>query len=55
VRVWAFGHTHYNCDLVLEREEANTGPIRLIANQRGYYFAQADGFDVDKVVAVSKV
>jgi predicted phosphodiesterase len=55
VRMWAFGHTHYNCDFVVERKEANTGPIRLVANQRGYYFAQADGFDVGKIASASVV
>ncbi|KAF9884660.1 hypothetical protein FE257_001353 [Aspergillus nanangensis] len=45
VRLWAFGHTHYNCDYL---DEA-TGK-RVMANQRGYYFAQAEGFDMKKVV-----
>ncbi|OAL02830.1 hypothetical protein IQ06DRAFT_245570 [Phaeosphaeriaceae sp. SRC1lsM3a] len=31
VRLWAFGHTHYNC----EYREESTGKI-VIANQRGY-------------------
>lgn len=52
VKVWAFGHTHYNCDFVVEREEAR--PLRLVANQRGYYFAQAEGFDVDKTVDIGR-
>lgn len=50
VKVWAFGHTHYNCDFVVEREGA--GPWRLLANQRGYYFAQAAGFDGAKTVEI---
>ena len=45
VKVWAFGHTHYNCDFVDEK----TGK-RVFANQRGYYRAQSVGFDIDKVV-----
>jgi hypothetical protein len=45
VRMWAFGHTHYNCDYTEQR----TGK-RVIANQKGYYFAQAKGFDPGKVV-----
>lgn len=49
VKVWAFGHTHYNCDVEVERE-SGAGILRLLANQRGYYFAQADGFDVEKTI-----
>lgn len=49
VKVWAFGHTHYNCDFTVERE-SDAGPLRLLANQRGYYFAQAGGFDAEKTV-----
>ncbi|KAI9904933.1 hypothetical protein N3K66_001462 [Trichothecium roseum] len=44
VRLWAFGHTHYNCDFEVARP-GGAGPLRLLANQRGYYFAQAAGFD----------
>jgi hypothetical protein len=55
VRLWAFGHTHYNCDFALARGGSNTNPIRLVANQRGYYFSQAEGFDVEKIIDVSKL
>jgi hypothetical protein len=55
VRLWAFGHTHYNCDFLTERQESNAGPIRLFANQRGYYFSQAEGFDVGKTIDVSNL
>jgi hypothetical protein len=51
VKLWAFGHTHYNCDFVVDRENGAC-PLRLVANQRGYYFAQGAGFDVDKTVEV---
>jgi predicted phosphodiesterase len=51
VKVWVFGHTHYNCDFVVERE-GGAGPLRLLANQRGYYFAQSEGFDGEKTVEV---
>ncbi|KAH6650645.1 Metallo-dependent phosphatase-like protein [Chaetomium tenue] len=51
VKLWAFGHTHYNCDFVVDRED-DAGPLRLVANQRGYYFAQSEGFDGDKTVEV---
>ena len=48
-KVWAFGHTHYNCDFEVERE-GGAGPLRLLTNQRGYYFAQAEGYDGEKTV-----
>ncbi|KAK2756386.1 hypothetical protein FQN54_005278 [Arachnomyces sp. PD_36] len=47
VKVWVFGHTHFNCDFVDEGVGA-----RFFTNQRGYYFAQAGGFDVGKCVEV---
>ena len=49
VKVWAFGHTHYNCDFMVERE-SGARQLRLLANQRGYYFAQAEDFDGEKTV-----
>jgi len=51
VRLWAFGHTHYNCDFMVERVDG-AGPLRLVTNQRGYYFDQAKGFDAEKAVSV---
>ncbi|KAI7214516.1 hypothetical protein KC333_g5961 [Hortaea werneckii] len=48
VRVWAFGHTHYNCDFEIERGER--APLKVVTNQRGYYFAQAAGFDEERVI-----
>lgn len=51
VKLWAFGHTHYNCDFTVERE-SDAEPLRLLANQRGYYFAQAEGFDGEKTVEI---
>ncbi|KAM7188805.1 Metallo-dependent phosphatase-like protein [Naviculisporaceae sp. PSN 640] len=51
VKLWAFGHTHYNCDFMVEREDG-AGPLRIVANQRGYYFAQSEGFDIEKTVEV---
>ncbi|OQE31944.1 hypothetical protein PENSTE_c001G02067 [Penicillium steckii] len=47
VKLWAFGHTHFNCDFQDDRTSK-----RIIANQRGYYFAQANGFDPEMVVEV---
>ena len=46
VRVWAFGHTHFNYDF----EDGATAK-RVVTNQRGYYFAQAVGFDAEKLVS----
>jgi hypothetical protein len=51
VKTWAFGHTHYNCDFIVERKEG-AGSLRLLANQRGYYFAQADGYNEGKIVDI---
>ncbi|KAL2162437.1 hypothetical protein VTH06DRAFT_7350 [Thermothelomyces fergusii] len=51
VKLWAFGHTHYNCDFVVDREDG-AGPLRLVTNQRGYYFARSKGFDGGKTVEV---
>lgn len=51
VKTWAFGHTHYNCDFTVERKDGAV-PLRLLANQRGYYFDQAGGFDEEKTVEV---
>ncbi|CAG8961388.1 hypothetical protein HYFRA_00013336 [Hymenoscyphus fraxineus] len=45
VKVWVFGHTHYNCDYVDDGK-------RVVANQRGYYFKPAEGFDEEKVIEV---
>jgi predicted phosphodiesterase len=47
VAIWAFGHTHFNCDF-----EHETTRTRLVTNQRGYYFSQADGFNLGKVVEI---
>jgi hypothetical protein len=46
VRLWAFGHTHFNVNYV-----EDTGKM-VISNQRGYYFSQAKNFDQSLVVAV---
>ncbi|KJZ73959.1 hypothetical protein HIM_06627 [Hirsutella minnesotensis 3608] len=49
VKLWAFGHTHYNCDFTVERD-GSAGPLRLLTNQRGYSFQQSQGFDPEKTV-----
>ena len=46
VRLWAFGHTHFNVNYV-----EDTGKM-VVSNQRGYYFSQAQNFDEELVVAV---
>lgn len=45
VAVWAFVHTHFNCDF-----EHETHQTRLVTNQRGYSIAQSNGFDPGKMV-----
>ncbi|KAH7309121.1 calcineurin-like phosphoesterase [Stachybotrys elegans] len=37
VKLWAFGHTHYNCDFSVERH-GNAEPLRLLSNQQGYQY-----------------
>ncbi|KAL9097049.1 MAG: hypothetical protein Q9165_001013 [Trypethelium subeluteriae] len=51
VKLWAFGHTHYNCDFTVQRAGI-AEPLRLFTNQRGYYFAQAEGYDGEKTVEI---
>ncbi|KAK1963323.1 calcineurin-like phosphoesterase [Colletotrichum sublineola] len=51
VELWAFGHTHYNCDVKVERE-GNAEPLRLLTNQRGYCFSQAAGFKEECIIEV---
>ncbi|KAI1121456.1 Ser/Thr protein phosphatase superfamily [Nemania abortiva] len=45
VKLWAFGHTHFNCDFM-------DGQKRVLAHQRGYYFSQANAFDPEKVINI---
>lgn len=45
VRLWAFGHTHHNCDFA----DPTTGK-RVIANQKGYRRTEAVDFDPGKVI-----
>ena len=45
VKLWAFGHTHFNCDFV----DGRTGK-RVLTNQKGYARSDTEGFDVEKVV-----
>ncbi|CAK7245136.1 MAG: hypothetical protein STHCBS139747_006705 [Sporothrix thermara] len=55
VRVWAFGHTHYNCDVLVKRQTADGRdlvPLRLYTNQRGYAGGGAPGYSPNKVLIV---
>ncbi|KAJ0309602.1 hypothetical protein COL516b_002851 [Colletotrichum fioriniae] len=47
VKVWAFGHTHFNCDFV----DKATGK-RLYTNQKGYSQEHSPGFTEGDVVHV---
>jgi hypothetical protein len=47
VRLWAFGHTHFNCDF----EDLGTKK-RVVANQKGYRRFELETFDASKVVKV---
>lgn len=49
VAVWASGHTHFNFDFPMDRGDGRR-TMRMLANQRGYYFSQAAGFDPEKVI-----
>jgi len=57
VKVWAFGHTHYNCDVMVKRDKfaflkvfgEKVPPLRLVTNQKGY-FGHAEGYDPEKVI-----
>ncbi|KAI0014582.1 Ser/Thr protein phosphatase superfamily [Xylariomycetidae sp. FL0641] len=45
VKLWAFGHTHFNCDFVDEGTDT-----RVLANQRGAYFNQSAEFEAGKTI-----
>ena len=47
VKLWAFGHTHFNVSYIEEGTEK-----MVLSNQRGYYFSQAQGFDGRLVVTL---
>lgn len=48
VVLWAFGHTHYNFP---HWKDEDSGTL-VYSNQRGYYFAQASGFEVIDCVKI---
>lgn len=47
VKVWAFGHTHHNCEFV----DGKTGKL-VISNQRGYGREDIFNFDGEKTVEI---
>ncbi|KAG6368045.1 hypothetical protein INS49_002245 [Diaporthe citri] len=47
VKVWAFGHTHYNCDFF----DGTTGKL-VVANQRGYGREDIFNFDSEKTIGI---
>lgn len=47
VGLWAFGHTHFNCDF----RESQTGK-RIVANQKGYRRSEVHDFNPQKVVTL---
>jgi len=51
VKIWVFGHTHFNCDF-LDVDGETRREMRVLTNQRGYYFKQAMGFDEGKVISL---
>ena len=46
VKVWAYGHTHFNHPSIM------VGEVELITNQRGYITDLSSNFDVSKVVTL---
>ncbi|KAH7029070.1 Ser/Thr protein phosphatase superfamily [Microdochium trichocladiopsis] len=49
VKLWAFGHNHFNCDFIDEVHQ-----IRVFTNQRGYAISQSHGFDAEKIVIIKQ-
>nr|POF14026.1 uncharacterized protein CFP56_03050 [Quercus suber] len=47
VVLWAFGHTHYNCDFVDDYGK------RVMANQKGYYLIPQKTFQPGKTIEIS--
>lgn len=48
VKVWAFGHTHYNFEFV----DNETGKL-VVANQRGYGREDIFDFDAEKIIHIN--
>ena len=49
VTLWAFGHTHWNCNFVVEESEARK---TVLANQKGYSRMVRDDFNAKKIFEV---
>ncbi len=50
IKVWAFGHTHLNCDY-----NFNDGPVRIVTNQLGYAGEKVKNYQPDKVIEVAYI
>lgn len=50
VVLWAWGHTHWNCEFEAQRED--TRPLKCFANQRGYFRSPKETFDSTIVVDI---
>ncbi|KAH0545551.1 hypothetical protein FGG08_000382 [Glutinoglossum americanum] len=48
VVMWAFGHTHFNCDFVDELGK------RVVTNQKGYYSVPKESFEMTKPFVVGR-
>jgi hypothetical protein len=48
VVMWAFGHTHFNCDFLDEVGK------RVVTNQKGYYITPEKSFEMTKMFAVGR-
>jgi Calcineurin-like phosphoesterase len=49
VVLWAFGHTHFNCDF----QDPSTGK-RVLANQKGYRRSENGTYDPDKIIVIPR-
>ena len=47
VKIWAFGHTNFNCDFI-----DKVSGKRVVTNRRGYYSCQSAGFDERKSIDI---
>lgn len=47
VKLWAFGHTHFNCDVIEPQTKK-----RIVCNQKGYKKAESLDFSASKVVDI---
>ena len=47
VKLWAFGHTHFNCDMIDPQTKK-----RIVGNQKGYWKAESLSFSGTKIVDI---